>query len=46
MENNVFQKVCITNRMCYYFHYIIKFEDFDFGNILIDGKFMALHIKL
>ena len=24
------------NRACYYFHVIIKFEDFDFDNILID----------
>ena len=24
--------------MCYYFDDIIKFEDFDFGNILLDEK--------
>ena len=29
MENKEFKKVCIKNRMCYYFDDIIKFEDFD-----------------
>ena len=38
MENNEFLKVCIENRMCYYSDDIIKFEDFDFDNILIDKK--------
>ena len=28
----------IKNRTCYYFNDIIKFEDFDFDNILIDEK--------
>ena len=37
MENNEFE-VCIKNRTCYYFDGIIKLEDFDFDNILIDGK--------
>ena len=36
MEKNEFKKVCIKNRMCYYFHDIIKLEDLDFDNILID----------
>ena len=31
-------KVCIKNRMCYYFNDIIKLEDFDLDNILIDEK--------
>ena len=38
MENSEFEKFCIKNRACYYFDDIIKFEDFDFDNILIDGK--------
>ena len=38
IENNEFLKVCIENRMCYYSDDIIKFEDFDFDNILIDKK--------
>ena len=38
MENNEFTNVCIKNRTCYYFDYIIKLEDFDIGNILIDEK--------
>ena len=49
MENNEFyikfvlkklsyKKLCIKNRKCYYFNDIIKFEDFDFGNILLDEK--------
>ena len=29
MENNEFKKVCIKNCTCYYFHDIIKLEDFD-----------------
>ena len=38
MENNEFTNACIKNRTCYYFDYIIKLEDFDIGNILIDEK--------
>ena len=35
MENNEF-KVRIKNLTCHYFNDRIKFEDFDFDNILID----------
>ena len=35
MENDEFKKVCIKNCMCYYFHDIVKLEDFDIGKILI-----------
>ena len=39
MENNRKLKWHnIKNRACYYFDDIIKFEDFDLDNILIDGK--------
>ena len=38
MENNEYIKVFIKNFMCYYFDDIIKLEDFDFSNILIDKK--------
>ena len=38
MENNQFIKVRTKNRTYYYFHDIIKLEDFDFDNILIDEK--------
>ena len=38
MENNEFKKVCIKNRTCHYFDDIIKLEDFDLHNILIDEK--------
>ena len=38
MENNVFKKVLIKNSTCYYFDAIIKLEDFDIDNILIDEK--------
>ena len=38
MKNNEFQKVCIKNCTCYYFDGIIKLEDFNFDNILIDEK--------
>ena len=39
MENKEFQKVYIKNSTCYYYYSndIIKFEDFDFDN-LIDEK--------
>ena len=38
MKNNELKKVCIKNRTCYYFDDIIKVEDFDLDNILIDEK--------
>ena len=38
MDNNEFEKVRIKNRTCCYFDNIIKLEDFDIDNILIDGK--------
>ena len=31
-----FKKIRIKNHTCYYLDDIIKFEDFDFDNILID----------
>ena len=31
-------KVDIKNRTCYYFDYIIKFEDFDFNNTLLHER--------
>ena len=38
IENNEFLKVRIKNLTCCYFNDIIKLEDFDFNNILIDEK--------
>ena len=38
MKNNKFRKVCIKNRMCYYFDDKVKLEDFDIDNILINKK--------
>ena len=38
MDINEFKRVCIKNRKCYYFDGIIKLEDFDLDNILIDEK--------
>ena len=38
MENNELKKVSIKNRMCYYFRNMIKIEDFNFGNILLNEK--------
>ena len=32
------KEVRIKNRKCHYFYNIIKLEDFDIDNILIDGK--------
>ena len=42
IENNKFLKVCIKNHTCYYFDDIIKFEDFDFDNILIDENYTKI----
>ena len=38
MEDNEFKEVRLKNRTCYYFNDIIKLEDFDLNNILIDEK--------
>ena len=38
MENNEFRQVFVKNCTCYYFNDIIKLEDFDIDNILIDEK--------
>ena len=38
MENNEFKIVSIKNRTCFYLDDIIKFEDLDFDNILLDKK--------
>ena len=38
MEKNKLKKVRSKNRTRYYFDDIIKLEDFDLDNILIDGK--------
>ena len=38
MENNGLKNVCSKNRTCYYLDDIIKIEDFDFDNILLDRK--------
>ena len=42
MQNNEFRKVRIKNRTCYYLDDIIKSEDFDFDNILIDKNLMKV----
>ena len=46
MENNELKKVSIKNRACYYFDNIIKFEDFDFDNILLGWKFIRKYFGL
>ena len=38
MENYEFKKGRNRNHTCYYFDDLIKLEDFDFDNILIDKK--------
>ena len=37
-KDNEFKKVGIKNRTCYYFDDIVKIEDFDFDNILLEEK--------
>ena len=38
MQNNEFKKVLIKNHTWYYFDAVIKLEDFDIDNIVIDEK--------
>ena len=38
IEINQFKKVSIKNCTCYYFDGIIKIEDFNFDDILVNGK--------
>ena len=38
MENDEFEKVQVRHRACYYFDDIIKSENVDMDNILIDKK--------
>ena len=38
MVNNEFKNVCVKGRTCYYLDDIIKLEDFDLDNILIDEE--------
>ena len=37
-SNNELKEIDIKNRGGYYFNYIVKIEDFDFNNILLDKK--------
>ena len=39
MKNNEFKKVCMKNRTSYYLDDMIKLEDSDLDNILIDQTF-------
>ena len=38
MGNNELKKVYLKNRTCYHFDNIIKLEDFDLDNFLLDEK--------
>ena len=38
MESNEFEEVGIKSCTCYYFNEIIKIDNFDFDNILIEVK--------
>ena len=37
-SNDKFKNIRIKSRPCYYFNNIIKIEDFDLDNIVIDEK--------
>ena len=37
-SNDELKKINIENRKCYFFNDIIKFEDFDLDNIIIDEE--------
>ena len=38
MKNSGLKKVCIKNCTCYHINDLIKIENFDLGNILLDEK--------
>ena len=38
MESNKLKEIDIKNPTCYYFEDLIKIEDFDFDNIIIDER--------
>ena len=38
VSNDKLKEINIKNRLCYYFNDMIKIEDFDFDNILLDEK--------
>ena len=40
VSNDKLKEIDIKNCMCYYFDDIIKIEDFDLDNILIDKTFL------
>ena len=41
-SNDKLKEIDIKNRTCYYFDDIIKMEDFDFNNMLIDKKSLKI----
>ena len=46
-NNNKSKEINIKTCTCYYFDDIIKIEDFNFDNLLLDKKsFKTLHTKL
>ena len=44
MENTKLKKVTIKNRTCYDFDDIVKIEDFEFDNILLDDKTLFIFV--
>ena len=41
-SNDKLKEIDIKNRTCYYFDDIIKMEDFDLNNMLIDKKSLKI----
>ena len=41
-SNDKLKEIDIKKRTCYYFDYIIKMEDFDLNNMLIDKKSLKI----
>ena len=41
-SNAKLKEMDIKNRTCYYFDDVVKIEEFNFGNILIDEKYFGL----
>ena len=45
-SNDKLKEISIKNCTCYHFDDLIKIEDFNLDNILIDEKFITFNTKL
>ena len=45
IKRNIIIEIDIKNRTCYYFDDVVRVEDSDFDNILLDEKSYKIHMK-